>query len=537
MSREAGKRRGIRAITGVVQRGQARCSLPPRPTDQRPPERKQACVSLACWSPSAAPPDAPPPKCPTTEPFLAFSVPVHRTRFIRAPTCYLMRLLAYRLRARHLDAPRTGAGSWVSPGGGSKITPNEASSSTSLPSLPSLSSATSASLAASFVHVTALLPLSAGSASSAAAAVVAAGDPAHGLVVARPSSVALHELSTLEATSTSDAADAAAAAGSVKCVAHLHGGAAAVTGHQDGRLRLWRVSSRSPARLRLAAALPTVSDRLRRFPVPSNHVTVRRHHRRLWIEHADTVSGVAASADGRLLFSVSWDKTLKVWALPSLRCLQSLPAHDDAVNAVAVAPDGTVYTASADKRVRVWAPRPASSDKPRRGLSSKRHHQPAYHLVATLSRHTAAVNALAVGCGGQALYSGGSDRSIVVWEREDSASHMAAIGALRGHSKAVLSIACAAGGLVVSGSADQTVRAWRRATDDGRGYACVAVIDGHGAAVRSVAAAPAPAPKRRPRGDGGGGGGGDEEEEWRVCSASFDGEVRVWSLRVASGLE
>ncbi|PUZ47676.1 hypothetical protein GQ55_7G185600 [Panicum hallii var. hallii] len=404
---------------------------------------------------------------------------------------------------------------------------SEASSSASLPSLPSLSAAAAATLAASFSHVATLRPVCAGP----SAAVVAAGDSLHGLVVARPAAVALHDLSTLEATSTSAAADAAAAAGSVKCAAHLHGGAAAVTGHQDGRLRLWRVSSRSPARLCLAAALPTVADRLRRFPVPSNHVTVRRHHRRLWIEHADTVSGVAASADGRLLFSVSWDKTLKVWAVPSLRCLQSLPAHDDAVNAVAVAPDGTVYTGSADKRVRVWAPRPAP-DKARRARGRK--HQPAYHLVATLSRHTAAVNALAVGSGGQALYSGGNDRSIVVWEREDSASHMVAIGALRGHRRAVLSIACSAGGLVVSGSADQTVRAWRRAAD-GRGYACVAVIDGHGAAVRSVAAAPSPspAPQKWPRG---GGGGGGDEEEWRVCSASFDGEVRVWSLRVSSGL-
>ncbi|CAN6249094.1 unnamed protein product [Urochloa humidicola] len=413
---------------------------------------------------------------------------------------------------------------------------SEASSSTSLPSLPSLSAAPSATLAASFVHVTTLLPLSGSPASpAAAAAVVAAADSLHGIVVARPATVSLHDLSTLDATSTSDASDAAAAAGAMKCAAHLpnHGGPAIAfaTGHQDGRLRLWRVSTRSPSKLRLAAALPTVSDRLRRFPVPSNHVSVRRHHRRLWIEHADAVSGVAASADGRLLFSVSWDKTLKIWSLPSLRCLQSLPAHDDAVNAVAVDPhDGTVYTASADKRVRVWAPaRPAA------GRNGKKHqHRPAaYHLVATLSRHTAAVNALAVGCGGHALYSGGNDRCVVLWEREDSAGHMVAIGALRGHRKAVLSVACAAGGVVVSGSADQTVRAWRRAAD-GKGYACVAVIEGHGAAVRSVAAsALVPAMKRQ---RGGGGGGEEEEEEWRVCSASFDGEVRVWSLRVASGL-
>lgn len=417
---------------------------------------------------------------------------------------------------------------------------SEASSSS--PSLPSLSSAAGgASLAASLVHVATLLPLPAAPSAAAAAVVAAEGSSGtHGglVVVARPARVALHDLRTLEAASTSDAADAAAGAGSVKCAcaAQLHGGAAAVTGHQDGRVRLWRVSSRSPGRLRLAASLPTVSDRLRRFPVPSNHVAVRRHHRRLWIEHADAVSGVAASADGRLLFSASWDRTLKVWALPSLRCLQSLPAHDDAVNAVAAAPDGTVYTASADKRVRVWAPRPAPAKQARRGAlggitARKPHHQHpgSYHLVATLARHTAAVNALAVGCGGQALYSGGNDRCVLVWEREDSASHMAAIGALRGHRRAVLSVACAAGGLVVSGAADQTVRAWRRAADDGRGYACVAVIEGHGAAVRSVAAAPA---QKQPRG----GGDGDGDEEWRVCSASFDGEVRVWSLRVASGL-
>ena len=41
------------------------------------------------------------------------------------------------------------------------------------------------------------------------------------------------------------AADAAVATGSVKLCS-----AAAVTGRQDGRLRLWRVFSRSPARLR-----------------------------------------------------------------------------------------------------------------------------------------------------------------------------------------------------------------------------------------------------------------------------------------------
>ncbi|KQJ83184.1 protein JINGUBANG [Brachypodium distachyon] len=404
---------------------------------------------------------------------------------------------------------------------------SEASSSTSLPSLPSLSAGTSN--AASFAHLKTLLPLPAAPSSPA----VVAADSSHGFfVVARPATVALHDLSTLESTSSSDSSiDDTATAGSVKCVACVQGGGggyAAVTGHQDGRLRLWRVSTRAPGRIRLAAALPTVSDRVRRFPLPSNHVPVRRHHRRLWIEHSDAVSGVAASADGRLLFSVSWDKTLKVWAVPSLRCLQSLPAHDDAVNAVAVAPGegGVVYTGSADRRVRVWAPRPPT-DKAAVARSHSKNKYPVYDLVATLSRHTAAVNAVAVGCGGQVLYSGGNDRCVVVWEKEDSASHMVAIGALRGHRKAVLSVACAGDGMVVSGSADRTVRAWRREADS-RAHACVAVFDVHRSAVRSVAVAVFPEQKKQ--------GGDGEEEEWRVCSASFDGEVRVWSLRVTTGL-
>lgn len=413
---------------------------------------------------------------------------------------------------------------------------SEASSSMSLPSLPSLSDvtgSTSASLAASFAHVTTLCPLSTAAAAASAAAVAAADYSVHGggglvVVVARPAAVVLHDVFTMEATSTSDMADDTSAAGSVKCVAHLHGGKAAVTGHQDGRLRLWRMSSRAPDRLRLAAALPTVSDRLRRFPVPSNHVTVRRHHRRLWIEHADAVSGVAASADGRLLFSVSWDKTLKVWAVPSLRCLQSLPAHDDAVNAVAVAHDGTVYTASADRRVRVWAP--GAGGRARQGLAPPGK-KPAYHLVATLSRHAAAVNAVAVGCGGQVLYSGGNDRCVVVWERRTARATWSRSARCAGTAGRCSPSRARPGTPPTarwwSAGGGQTVCAWRRGAD-GRGYYCVAVIDGHGSAVRSVAAALVTAQKKRRADDDGG------DEEWRVCSASFDGEVRLWSLRVAA---
>lgn len=282
-------------------------------------------------------------------------------------------------------------------------------------------------------------------------------------------------------------------AGAVKSVTGA-GGGGLFTAHQDGKIRAW--SKGTPA-VRLIASLPTTSDRLRRFAVPSNYVTVRRHRKRLWIEHADAVSAVAAA--GGLLYSVSWDKTLKIWRLSDLRCVESVAAHDDAVNSVAVGPDGTVYTGSADRKIKVWA----------RGSGGRRH-----ELVATLERHKSAVNALAVSGDGAVLYSGACDRSILVWEREESANFMICSGALRGHVRAIMCLSTVGIELLVSGSTDRTVRIWRRG-GIGEGYGCLCVLEGHMSGVRSLVAE-------------------RDEEGYRVCSASVDGEVRVWRVRVES---
>jgi len=79
-------------------------------------------------------------------------------------------------------------------------------------------------------------------------------------------------------------------------------------------------------------------------------------HRRLWIEHADSISCLAVAAtvhNAALLYSGSWDRTLKVWRIADLKCLEYIRAHDDTVNAVA-ADAGIVYFGSADGRVKAW---------------------------------------------------------------------------------------------------------------------------------------------------------------------------------------
>ncbi|KAF0903203.1 hypothetical protein E2562_025775 [Oryza meyeriana var. granulata] len=306
---------------------------------------------------------------------------------------------------------------------------------------------------------------------------------------------------------------------SVKC--HVATGDGLVSSHQDGTIRVWRHAGggrNGSRRLALRAVLPTTADCLRMFLLPGSYVEVRRHKKRTWVHHVDAVTALALSPDGARMYSVSWDRSLKAWRLPSLRCAESVAAaHDDAINAVVAAPDGHVYTASADRTVKAWRRHPG---------------QKKLSLVSVMERHSAAVNALALGgVGGRVLYSGACDRSVVVWEASGGGAdgRMVATVTLRGHAKAVLCLA-AAGDVVCSGSADRTVRVWRRGAE---GYSCLAVLDGHGRAVKSLALVRGRAGCDRCCAC-------DVEESSScgcaalVCSGSLDCDVKLWRVTVSS---
>jgi WD40 repeat protein len=282
--------------------------------------------------------------------------------------------------------------------------------------------------------------------------------------------------------------------GSVKAVTFCDG--KVFTAHQDCKIRVWQRTATK--RHKLLATLPTINDRLRRFVLPKNYVTVRRHKKRLWIQHADAVTGLAVN--NGLIYSVSWDKSLNVWRASDLRCVEAIKAHEDAVNTVAVSVDGTVYTGSADRRIRVWT-------KP---FGEKRH-----VLIATLEKHKSAVNALSLNDDGSVLFSGACDRSILVWEREDSANYMVVTGALRGHSKAILCLINVSG-LLFSGSADRTIRIWQRGHD--ARYCCLSVLDGHRKPVKSLAAVSE----------------GASNGVVSVFGGTLDGEIKVWQVSVSS---
>ncbi|KAF5468370.1 hypothetical protein F2P56_012527 [Juglans regia] len=271
------------------------------------------------------------------------------------------------------------------------------------------------------------------------------------------------------------------------------------TGHQDGKIRVWKVSPRNPSIHKRSGTLPTLMEIFKCSIKPSNYVEVRRHRTALWIKHTDAVSCLSLSEDKQLLYSASWDRTLKVWRMADSKCLESISAHNDAVNSVVASSAGLVFTGSADGTVKVWR-------RQEKGKSTK------HALQQTLLEQECAVTALAVNTSGSVVYCGSSDGLVNFWEREDK--QLSHGGVLRGHKLAVLCLS-AAGNLVLTGSADKSICVWRR---DGTIHTCLSVLTGHQGPVKCLALE-----EDRELSTNG-------DPRWIVYSGSLDKSVKVWSV-------
>ncbi|KAF5764282.1 putative transcription factor WD40-like family [Helianthus annuus] len=287
------------------------------------------------------------------------------------------------------------------------------------------------------------------------------------------------------------------------------------TGHQDHKIRVWKiehdddeVNKRKTVTSTYLATLPTINDRVTKMFLAKNYIKIPRNKKCTWVNHIDAVAALALSHDGSLLYSASWDRTFKVWRTSDFKCLESVSdAHDDAINAIVVSHDGYIYTGSADRKIKVWRKYPGE----------KKH-----TLVDTLEKHKSAVNALALSPDGSVLYSGACDRSILVWEKGNGGEsggdwrHMVVAGALRGHGMAVLCIVVV-GDLVISGSADKTVRIWRGI--GGKKYSRVCVLEGHNGPIKCLAATVDSCISAESSGT-----------SYLVYSGSLDCDVKAWKI-------
>jgi WD40 repeat protein len=211
------------------------------------------------------------------------------------------------------------------------------------------------------------------------------------------------------------------------------------------------------------------------------------------------VTGLAFTGDGKLLISGSGADDLKerkrgeirVWDMATTRKLHSFPVHDLKVKALPLTPDGrTMATASYDKTVRVWEVAtmkeqtrfPAVLSDPTFGLAltadgrnlaiGSADYDPTAiqwagnitirevgdgKILRTLTGHTHAITCVLFTANEKVLASASSDRTIRLW----SVATGSECAILTGHRHYVWSIAATADGkTLASASIDGTVRIW-----------------------------------------------------------------------------
>ena len=196
------------------------------------------------------------------------------------------------------------------------------------------------------------------------------------------------------------------------------------------------------------------------------------------IEGHDEIVWAVEATDGHL-FSASADKTIRVWDTESRRCLHVLEEHTRPVLSLAISETHKkLFSGSYDCSIRVW------------DLTT-------YRRVKSLHGHTDAVRALAIA--GDVLFSGSYDSTV----RAFDINTLKPLKVLEGHAEPVRTLAVLDGKLF-SGSYDKTVRVW-----DTVSLEALATLEGHSDAVRALAASAV-------------------DECNYVFSGSDDSTVRVW---------
>lgn len=220
-------------------------------------------------------------------------------------------------------------------------------------------------------------------------------------------------------------------------------------------------------------------------------------------KHLGPITSLAINTSDDILYSSSLDKTVKVWRISDFKCIETIQAHLEPINAIALADDGVLYTASDDATVRVWRRNFCSGARP-------------HSLTVTLPTKHSPVKTLALTSDGGVLYGGCTDGYVHYWLKGWFSGQLQYGGALPGHTHAVMCVATL-GAYAITGSADSTSRVWVREADGF--HTCVAVLQGHRGPVRCVTAFP-----DRMSDEAG-------EEGCTVCTGSLDGVLKVWRVR------
>ncbi|KAF7136477.1 hypothetical protein RHSIM_Rhsim08G0225200 [Rhododendron simsii] len=264
--------------------------------------------------------------------------------------------------------------------------------------------------------------------------------------------------------------------------------------YADCKIRVWRRSWEGVTRHVRVGTIPRAGSYVRNYIAGKDKM----------MKHMGPISSLALNSSDDILYSASLDKTVKVWRISDYKCIETIQAHSEPINAIALSDDGVLYTASDDATVRVWRRNFCTSNRP-------------HSLTITLPAKSSPVRTLALTADGGVLYGGCSDGYIHYWLKGWFSGQPQYGGSLPGHTHAVMCLATV-GSFVVSGSADLTGRVWVR-EQDGQ-HCCVAVLQGHRGPIRCVAAFPGRVSAA----------GEEAEDGCTVCTGSLDGVLKVWRV-------
>lgn len=221
--------------------------------------------------------------------------------------------------------------------------------------------------------------------------------------------------------------------------------------------------------------------------------------------HASAVRCLTFSRDGKTLFAgggvAAQSGELRIWDVATEQLLNTLEIHADTIESIAISPDETkLLTASMDEYSAL--------------LNIAQEGEESQDTTTWLSQHVGRVLCALYHPDGTYFATGSEDKTIKVWHPEN---HTVLVN-FDGNDEAVYSLAYAAGDeLIVSGSADNTIRSWRVTGGEPSGPeaytgALVREYNGHQGPVYSVDC-------------------GVWNNQEVIASGSADTSVSIWNLR------
>jgi len=193
-------------------------------------------------------------------------------------------------------------------------------------------------------------------------------------------------------------------------------------------------------------------------PQPRNWAAIQT-----WYDHADAISAIALSRDGKFLVSSSWDATVKFWNVRTGMVFHTLMQHAEPVTAISLSVNGDLLVTASGQMIKLWDLKMGN-------------------LLRTLDTHTGTVNAVALSPDNYELVSGGQDGKVCFWslksKRSDPVVHQ--------HHMPILAVAISPDGqLALSGSADHILTLHQARTGE-----LLRSLTGHSTGLTSIAISP-----------------------------------------------